>query len=125
MNTWSWRSTQTPPNPPKTHRSGNGFGQDRSISYFGAPLWPRNSGGQTTATATAKIPHAHSLISKLVVFVIVVSLVLDIFFQRHPAGQGSVYVTFGVGGNPFLRSVGVRIENERRDLAVLSATDCD
>src|SRR6266850_4784371 len=53
MNTWSWRSTQTPPNPPSTHRSGNGFGQDRSTSYFGAPFCACDGGGQRIPVATA------------------------------------------------------------------------
>src|SRR5882672_4735749 len=32
ISTWSWASTQSPPNPPSTHLFGRGLGQDTSAS---------------------------------------------------------------------------------------------
>src|SRR5438309_10904473 len=56
-NTWSWASTHTPPSPPSIHRSGKGFGQDRSTSYLGALLCARNEGEQRIPAAIANAVH--------------------------------------------------------------------
>src|SRR5258708_13400800 len=53
MNTWSWASVQTPPNPPIVHSFGSGFGHCRSGSYLGALLCAHDEGGQSAPAATS------------------------------------------------------------------------
>src|SRR5690242_7894727 len=57
-NTWSCKSTQTPPSPPITQRSGNGFGQARSTSYLGASLSARSARGAKAIAAIAYVAAA-------------------------------------------------------------------
>jgi hypothetical protein len=58
-----------------THRSGKGFGQDRSTSYFGTPPCACDEGEQTITAAIANAAPVPTLTRKRVfLFIVVCSL---------------------------------------------------
>src|SRR3989442_3280490 len=66
-----------------THRSGKGFGQDRSTSYFGAPACACDEGGQARPAAIAKTTHAPTL-TRTLVFLFIFGVLLGCVTNAGP-----------------------------------------